>query len=113
VYIVHHALLPHLQHAGEQRVAAVDRGQGIGAFQVAVCTLEAGAHTAPQQHGGELAVVCLSGAGKLIIHGGPQRFHGPCSLVIPPCTPYELANQGTLPLQLVCVFTDAPVAAEA
>ena len=110
MHIVHHAHLPHLRLGGELCIAVADRSRGIAAFEVWVRTLESGAHTAPQQHGGELIVLALSGGGKLLIDGGPQRFNGPCTLLIPPHTAFQLVNNGTAPLQLVWVFTAAPVA---
>ena len=61
-------------------------------------------------HAGELAVLALGGVGKLLIDGGPQRFGAPCTLLIPADTPFEIANHGTGPLQLVWVFTQRPVA---
>jgi len=110
MHVVHHANLPLLCIGGERCTPAVDRSRGIEAFQVWVRTLEAGAHTEPQRHGGELAVLALAGAGKLVVDGGPQRFAGPCTLLIPASTPFQLVNHGTAPLQLVWVFTEAPVA---
>ena len=110
MHIVHHAHLPQVHRTGEIGVAAVDRSRGIEGFEVWVRTLEAGAHTPVQQHGGELAVLALGGVGKLLIDGGPQRFGGPCTLLITAHTPFEIANHGTGPLQLVWVFTQPPLA---
>ncbi len=108
MHIVHHAHLPHLQLPGETCICAADATRGIAGFEVWVRTLEPGAHTAALQHDAQLAVVALAGSGKLLIDGGPQRFHGPCTLVIPPGAPFELANAGSLPLELIWVFTSAP-----
>jgi mannose-6-phosphate isomerase-like protein (cupin superfamily) len=111
MHVVHHAHLPHLHIGGELCIAAVDRSRGIQAFEVWVRTLEPGAHTEPQRHDGELVVLALAGSGKLLIDGGPQRFTGPCTLLVPAATQFQLVNNGTVPLQLVWVFTVAPVAA--
>jgi quercetin dioxygenase-like cupin family protein len=108
MHVVHHAHLPHLHIGGELCVAAADRNRGICGFEVWVRTLEPGAHTQAQCHGGELVVLALDGSGKLLIDGGPQRFSGPCTLLIPPQVQFQLANNGTAPLQLVWVFTVAP-----
>ena len=111
MHVVQHAHLPHLSAAGELRIAAADSSRGISAFEVWVRTLEAGAHTDCQRHAGELVVLALTGGGKLLVDGGPQRFSGPCTLVIPAGVQFQLVNNGTAPLQLVWVFTDAPTAA--
>ena len=37
----------------------------------------AGVQTPAQWHAGELVVLALAGAGKLVIDGGPQRFTAP------------------------------------
>jgi hypothetical protein len=109
MHVVHHAHLPHLHLAGELCIAAADRSRGISGFEVWVRTLDAGAHTEPQRHVGELVVLALAGGGKLLIDGGPQRFNGPCTLLIPPQLQFQLVNNGTTPLQLVWVFSVAPV----
>jgi mannose-6-phosphate isomerase-like protein (cupin superfamily) len=66
------------------------------------------AHGPQRLHAGELVVVVLAGQGKLLIDGGPQRFAAPCTLLIPPATPYQLANNGMAPLETVVVFTEEP-----
>jgi hypothetical protein len=109
MHIVHHAHLPHLHIGRELCVAAADRSRGIEAFEVWVRTLETGAHTEPLRHGGELVVLALAGGGKVLIDGGPQRFHGPCTLVVPADTQFQLVNDGTVPLQLVWIHTQKPV----
>ena len=113
MHVVHHAHLPHDVLGGELRIPAADRSRGITGFEVWVRTLEPGAHTQPLRHGGELVVLALCGGGKLVIDGGPQRFSGPCTLLVPSELDFELVNTGTTPLQLVWVFTLAPTLAPA
>lgn len=109
MHVVHHAHLPRLHLGGELRIAAADRSRGLTQFEVWVRTLDAGARTEPLCHDGELVVLALAGGGKLLIDGGPQRFNGPCTLLIPPGLPFQLVNTGAAALQLVWVFTAAPV----
>ena len=111
MHVVHHAHLLHTNHEGESSIAAADRSRGIHGFEVSVRTLEPGVHTAAQQHAGELVVLALAGTGKLVVDGGPQRFNGPCTLVIPARTQFELVNTSNALLQLVWVFTVAPTPA--
>jgi hypothetical protein len=111
MYVVHHAHLPHLHLGAECCIPAADRERGITGFEVSVRTLDAGGHTETLCHAGELVVLALSGGGKLVIDGGPQRFSGPCTLLIPPELPFEVVNNGALPLELVWVFTVAPTVA--
>lgn len=107
MHVVQHTHLPQLQFGGEACIAAAQRA----AFQVWLRTLAPGAHGDTLQHAGELVVLALEGHGKLVIDGGPLRFTGPCTLLIPPGTPFQLANHGSQPLQLVWVFSVAPVPA--
>jgi quercetin dioxygenase-like cupin family protein len=78
-------------------------------FEVWMHTLPPGGHLPVQRHGGELVGLALAGSGKLLVAGGPQRFQSPCTLVIPPDTEFQVVNNGAVALQLVLVFTQAPV----
>ncbi|HEX6708562.1 MAG TPA: cupin domain-containing protein [Albitalea sp.] len=108
MHVVHHAHLPHLHLGDELCIAVADRSRGITGFEVWLRTLAPGAHTEALRHAGELVVLALAGGGKLLIDGGPQRFSGPCTLLIPAGAQFQLVNQGTEPLQLVWVFTSPP-----
>jgi len=110
MHVLHHTHLPHLHLGGEMCIAAADRRRGIAGFEVWVRTLDPGAHTEPLHHGGELVVLALAGGGKLLVDGGPQRFNGPCTLLIPAGVQFQLVNLASAPLQLVWVFTQPPVA---
>jgi mannose-6-phosphate isomerase-like protein (cupin superfamily) len=108
MHIVHHAHLRCESTHGEHRLVAVCRDQGIAAFEVWTSTLEPGAATRAMRHAGELVAVAHEGAGKLLVDGGPQRFHAPCSLLIPAGSSFQVANNGGAPLRLVWVCTQAP-----
>lgn len=108
MHIVHHAHLRCVSEDGEHRLVAACRDQGIHAFQVWISTLEPGSSTCEMHHGGELVAVAHEGSGKLLVDGGPQRFHAPCSLLIPAGCTFQVANNGGAPLRLVWVCTQAP-----
>jgi oxalate decarboxylase/phosphoglucose isomerase-like protein (cupin superfamily) len=108
MYVIHHAHLSHESVDGELRIPAAGPDRGLNGFSVSVRTLDPGAHTAPQQHDGELVVLALFGGGKLLVDGGPQRFNGPCTLLIPPLQSFQIGNNGSTPLQLVWVYTKVP-----
>jgi len=112
MHVVHHAHLDSERADGELRLVAACREQGITAFEVWLTTLDPGAATREQCHAGELVVIAQQGGGKLLLDGGPQRFHAPCSLLIPPGCLFQIANNGATPLQLVwvCTLTPRPVA---
>lgn len=112
MHVVHHAHLSCDRNGGTRQLVAADHHQGIGQFQVWVLSLEPGASTGEQRHGGELVAIVLQGGGKLRIDGGPQRFQAPCTLVIPRGAVFQVANNGSTPLELVTVFTQAPGAAD-
>lgn len=111
MHIVHHAHLSSDRHGGTRQLVAADHHQGIGQFQVWVVSLEPGASTGEQRHAGELVAIALVGSGKLRVDGGPQRFQAPCTLVIPRGAVFQVTNNGSVPLELVTVFTQAPTAA--
>ena len=111
MHIVHHAHLSSERQGGTRRLVAADHHQGIDQFQVWVVTLEPGAATDEQRHAGELVAIALQGGGKLLVDGGPQRFHAPCTLVIPRGAAFHVANNGSTPLELVTVFTRLPTPA--
>lgn len=113
MYIVHHAHLSSEQQGGIRRLVAADHRQGIRGFEVWMLTLEPGAATQELRHAGELIAVALQGCGKLLVDGGPQRFQAPSTLVVPPDTVFQLANNGSIPLEVAAVFTRAPVVADA
>ena len=108
MHIVHHAHLHCERSHGERRLVAACRDQGITGFEVWTMTLDPGAATRELRHAGELVAIAQSGAGKLLVDGGPQRFTAPCSLLIPSGCTFQVANNGGAPLQLVWVCTQAP-----
>ncbi len=108
MHIVHHTHLKQQRSDGEQRFAAADRSLGVQAFEVWMRRLEPGAHSVEKQHGGELVVLVLSGCGKLLIDGGPQRFTAPCTVLIPPRVTFQFVNHGVEPMQMVAVCTATP-----
>jgi quercetin dioxygenase-like cupin family protein len=111
MHIVHHAHLSCEQRDGMRCLVAADPRQGLAQLQVWLITLEPGAATGDQRHRGELVAIALQGSGKLLVDGGPQRFHAPCTLVVPREAVFHVANNGSAPLELVIVFTQAPVPA--
>lgn len=108
MHVVHHTHLPCECSAGLRRLVAAGRDQGIAAFEVWLMTLEPGAATRELWHVGELVAVAQEGSGKLLVDGGPQRFRAPCSLLVPAGCSFQVANNGSTPLQLVWVCTHAP-----
>jgi mannose-6-phosphate isomerase-like protein (cupin superfamily) len=110
--IVHHAHLKTLHGDGEQRLAAADKSLGVQAFEVWVWRLEPSAQSVQRRHYAELAVLVLSGCGKLLIDGGPQRFVAPCTVLVPADLPFQFANHGCEPLQMVAVCSTAPAPAQ-
>ena len=113
MYIVHHAHLRHQRSDGEQRFAAADKSLGVQHFEVWMRTLEPGAHSLEKCHAGELVVLMLSGCGKLLVDGGPQRFCAPCTVLVPPGVPFQFVNNGTEDLKMVAVSTTTPVPTQA
>lgn len=108
VHIVNHAHLKPQHCDGEQRFAAADRSLGVHGFEVWMRRLEPGAHSVEKPHDGELVVLVLSGCGKLLVDGGPQRFAAPCTVLVPPRVPFQFVNHGSVAMQMVAVCTATP-----
>jgi mannose-6-phosphate isomerase-like protein (cupin superfamily) len=106
--IVHHAHLKPQRTDGELSFAAADARLGVQGFEVWMRRLEPGAHSVEGRHDGELVMLVLSGCGKLLLDGGPQRFAAPCTLIVPPRRSYQLVNHGCEPMQLVVVRGASP-----
>lgn len=106
MYVVQH--LHPIGSRGERALAVAGPGQGQSRFEVWLGSLDPGEHGAVSRHDGELIVLVLAGCGKLVVDGGPQRFLAPCTLRIPPGLGFEIVNNGTMPLQLVSVFSAGP-----
>lgn len=106
MYIVQHA--HPIGCRGERATAAAGRQHGLRSFELWLGTLDAGERGAICRHAGELVVLALAGAGKLIVDGGPQRFIAPCSLLVPPGLEFQVINNGTATLQLVWAYTQTP-----
>ncbi|OUL98458.1 hypothetical protein [Variovorax sp. JS1663] len=104
MHVIDHSTLPRLQDAGRQRFAAAHRALGFAPFELWVETLEldAGADILPLESARVMLV--LSGHGKLFIDGAGQRFHAPCSLMLPPGAEGRVVNIGAEPLRLVTGF---------
>jgi mannose-6-phosphate isomerase-like protein (cupin superfamily) len=109
MHIVHHAHLMTLYGDGEQYVAVADKSLGVMGFEVSMRRLEPGAHSVQTRHQGELVVLVLSGCGKLLIDGGPQRFAAPCTVLVPPTRTFQFVNHGSEPMQMVAVCCATPV----
>lgn len=111
MHVIHHAHLRGPSSASEgdgERFCAAGPACGVHDFQVWIHTLPPGAHTPVQRHAGAFAALVMAGSGKLLVDGGPTRFQAPCTLVVPPHCDFQIANNATLPLRVVSVFTSEP-----
>lgn len=106
MYIVQH--LHPVSGRGERALAIAGPNLGQTRFEIWLGALAPGEHGMVSRHDGELVVLVQAGSGKLVVDGGPQRFIAPCTLLIPPRLSFEIVNNGTVPLQLVSVFSAAP-----
>jgi oxalate decarboxylase/phosphoglucose isomerase-like protein (cupin superfamily) len=106
--IVHHAHLKPHRADGELSFAAADASLGVRGFEVWMWRLEPGVHGVECSHDGELVALVLSGCGKLLLDGGPQRFAAPCTVIVPPRRSYQFVNHGCEPMQLVLVRSPSP-----
>ena len=109
MHVIDHSTLPRLRADGLQRFAAAHRGLGFAPFELWIEILEIDARADLQPIESARVVLVLTGHGKLLVDGAAQRFHAPCSLVLPAGTDGQVVNIGAEPMQFVAGFT--PVAA--
>ncbi|GAA4339774.1 hypothetical protein GCM10023165_19370 [Variovorax defluvii] len=107
MHVIDHSTLPRLHDAGRQRFAAAHRGLGFTSFELWIETLEVDAAADILPLESARVVLVLSGHGKLFIDGAAQRFHAPCSLMLPIGIEGRVVNIGAEPLRLVTGFTPA------
>jgi hypothetical protein len=86
---------------GRESFSAANRDLGITAFELWVEYLAAGAQVTLLDHGGDRVALVMSGFGKLLVDGAPQRFHAPCSLILPANVECSVVNIGAENMQLV------------
>jgi len=107
MHVIDHTTLPRLQSEGRQRFAAAHRGLGFAPFELWMEVLEIDARIDLLPIECARVVLVLTGHGKLMIDGASQRFHAPCSLVLPAGVDSQVVNIGAEPMQLVTGFTPA------
>lgn len=110
MHVIDHSTLPRLHAAGRQRFAAAHRGLGFAPFELWMEVLEIDARADLQPIERARVVLVLAGHGKLLVDGAAQRFHAPCSLVLPAGIDGQVINIGAEPLQLVIGFTPTAAA---
>lgn len=104
---IDHTTLPRLRDAGCERVVVADRQLGVSAFELSLEWLQPGAHTALRRGDGDRVVLVMSGFGKLLVDGAPQRFHAPCSLILPAGAECAVVNVGAVTLELVVALASS------
>lgn len=108
MHIVHHAQIRSTGSSVNHSTLLAGRSMGLEAFEILLLTLAPGAITPPQTHAGELVVLAMGGAGRLLIDGGQQRFGGNCTLLIPPHRLFQVGSFGTAALQTFWIYTRLP-----
>jgi hypothetical protein len=107
MHVIDHSTLPRLHAEGRQRFAAVHQGLGFAPFELWMEVLEIDARIDLQPIECARVVLVLTGHGKLVVDGAAQRFHAPCSLVLPAGIDSQVVNIGAEPMQLVTGFAPA------
>ncbi|WP_076997659.1 hypothetical protein [Variovorax sp. KK3] len=105
MHVIDHTTLPRLHSAGLQRFAAARANLGFAPFELwmEILEIDAAADVLPVECPRVLLV--LSGHGKLLTDTGSQRFHAPCSLVLPAGVDARISNIGAEPMRFVTGFT--------
>lgn len=107
MHVIDHSTLPRVHALGRHRFAAAHSGLGFAPFELWMEVLEIDARADLQPIESDRVVLVLTGHGKLLVEGASQRFHAPCSLLLPAGTDSQVINVGAEPMQLVTGFTPA------
>ena len=108
MHVIDHNSLPRERKPGHLRFAAASEYLGSTHMQIWIETLEPNARTELVPLGTQRVAVVLSGHGNLLIDGAPQRFHAPCSLVLPAGSEAVVVNIGSEPRQFVSAYVALP-----
>ncbi len=111
MHVIDHSTLPRIHGPGRQRFAAAHESLGFLPFELWIEVLEIDARADLEPIERARVVLVLSGHGKLLVDGAAQRFHAPCSLMLPAGTDGEVVNIGAEPMHLVTGFSQAVAAA--
>jgi len=107
MHIIQHDLPEPGDEPGVQRVHVAGPGLGAHPFDCWLLTLAPQASIESHADGsgerGAHVLVALSGRGKLLLAGAPQRFAAPCTLLPPAQTDYRIVSQGVEPLRLLSI----------
>jgi hypothetical protein len=107
MHVIHHTTLPRQDDSGTATQTVAGAAVCQAPFEVQVQCLEPDAATAPVRVAEARVVVVLAGSGRLVLESGPQRFHAPCTLLLPAGERVQFVNTAATPLQLVSVFVPA------
>jgi hypothetical protein len=102
--VISHGMLPRELLAGCCTQTVASRELGAAPIEVRMQQIEPGASSASGITAETRVVVAISGSGKLVLDGAPQRFNAPCTLLLPPGAEFRFVNQGAAPLHLVAVL---------
>lgn len=94
---------------GIDHVTLAGSDHGLSKLSVWQQSLAAGAATPPHRHDCEEVVLCTMGTGELHIGGKVMRFGARQTVVIPANAEHQLVNAGTETMELLAVFSSAPV----
>jgi len=111
MHVIDHSTLPRQRELGRQRFAAASTQLGSTHLEIWVETLEPNARAQLLPLDRERVALVLAGHGTLHVDGAPQRFHAPCSLMLPSGAEAAVINIGAEPLQLVVTFPAQPLEA--
>lgn len=97
---------------GIRHVTLAGSAQGLSKLSVWQQSIAAGAGTPPHRHDCEEVVLCTAGEGELHIHGQVMRFGPNTTVVIPANVNHQIVNAGSGPVEIIAVFSSAPVHAK-
>lgn len=102
---------PHPQPAELPGVSHATWASAADGLQLSVWrqSLAPGAATPPHTHECDEVVLCLAGAGEVVVEGERQAFGPNTTVLLPRRRLHQLFNVGATPLEIIGMFGESPV----
>jgi uncharacterized cupin superfamily protein len=101
--IVRHALLQTQTAPGRRSTLVAGPACLAGVTPIWLHEIEPEGCSPPMKACSEQIAIVLSGTGKLLLDGAPQRFTSPCTFCIPAGLMWHVVNQDNVGMQLLAI----------
>ncbi|MGY6277371.1 cupin domain-containing protein [Methylomonas sp. MgM2] len=107
--VIQNSQLPRTALPGVENTTLAGSQNGLNGLSVWRSTIAPGGATPPHRHDCEEVVLIQAGCGELHLDNQVQRFGPDTTLIVPRNAPHQIINVGDVPMELIGVFSVAPV----